>query len=345
MHSYIKTHGALEKMRVEAKESKSAGPRAMVVGPVDAGKSSLTRLLLTYAVRRGWKPTYVDLDVGQNGIVIPGCIAATPVEHPIGSVNLTNLQVRAPLAYYFGHATPSSCLPVYEKLVETLAQSVDRRCSENLDAKYSGVVINTCGWVDGKGFDLLVHCASVFKVDVILVLGNERLYSALTSSKDSRLAGIAVANLVKSAGVVSRDTPMRGAFRSSSIREYFYGYNGNLCPQKKVIHFNTVSIFQCGGGHAVPSTVLPIGTKSLIDPTKMSPVVPSTDLLNTILAVSYAPDSGSVMAHNVAGFMYVQEVDMQKKTMTCLVPTGGPLPGTTKSGTRLIAGSVKWLDS
>ena len=39
---------------------------AQVVGPTDVGKSSLCRILLNYAVRTGWAPTAVDLDIGKG---------------------------------------------------------------------------------------------------------------------------------------------------------------------------------------------------------------------------------------------------------------------------------------
>jgi polynucleotide 5'-kinase involved in rRNA processing len=39
---------------------------AQVVGPTDVGKSSLSRILLNYAVRTGWAPTAVDLDIGKG---------------------------------------------------------------------------------------------------------------------------------------------------------------------------------------------------------------------------------------------------------------------------------------
>lgn len=35
-----------------------------IVGPTDVGKSSLAKLLLSYAVRMQWQPTMVDLDIG-----------------------------------------------------------------------------------------------------------------------------------------------------------------------------------------------------------------------------------------------------------------------------------------
>lgn len=39
-----------------------------MVGPTDVGKSTVCRLLLSYAVRVGRRPTLVELDVGQSGV-------------------------------------------------------------------------------------------------------------------------------------------------------------------------------------------------------------------------------------------------------------------------------------
>jgi sigma54-dependent transcription regulator len=41
------------------------GPRVVLIGPTDSGKSTLSRMLLNWAVRSGWEPTFVDLDVGE----------------------------------------------------------------------------------------------------------------------------------------------------------------------------------------------------------------------------------------------------------------------------------------
>ena len=42
-------------------------PLPQVVGPTDSGKSSLCKILLNYAVRTGWAPVMVDLDIGEAG--------------------------------------------------------------------------------------------------------------------------------------------------------------------------------------------------------------------------------------------------------------------------------------
>lgn len=57
MQVYLNTHYVLDKRRKLAKEdvnARMAGPRVLVVGNADVGKSSLTRLLLNYAIRTGW---------------------------------------------------------------------------------------------------------------------------------------------------------------------------------------------------------------------------------------------------------------------------------------------------
>lgn len=80
------------------------GPRVIVVGPTDSGKSTLARMLLSWAAKQGWKPTFVDLDIGQGSITIPGCIAATPIELPIDPVE--GIPLDMPLVYFHGHTTP-----------------------------------------------------------------------------------------------------------------------------------------------------------------------------------------------------------------------------------------------
>lgn len=71
---YLNAHAALELLRRKAELVNSRGPVTMIVGPLDVGKSTLCRLLLNYAVRMGRRPIFVDLDVGQGQISIPGTI-------------------------------------------------------------------------------------------------------------------------------------------------------------------------------------------------------------------------------------------------------------------------------
>lgn len=81
----------------------------IIVGPSDSGKSTLCKMLLSWAAKQGWKPTYVDLDIGQGSITIPGCISATPIEKPIDIVD--GIPLEMPLAYFYGHPSPRYVVP------------------------------------------------------------------------------------------------------------------------------------------------------------------------------------------------------------------------------------------
>ena len=69
---YLNTHAALESLRKTAESmlladpnSPARGPRMLIAGPTDVGKTTLCRILCNYAVREGRTPLYVDLDIGQ----------------------------------------------------------------------------------------------------------------------------------------------------------------------------------------------------------------------------------------------------------------------------------------
>lgn len=80
MTSYVNTHIQLEARRDVALGNQIDGPRVLIVGPSDHGKSTTAKILLSYAARLDRNPIFVDLDVGQSYITIPGCISAVPVD-------------------------------------------------------------------------------------------------------------------------------------------------------------------------------------------------------------------------------------------------------------------------
>ncbi len=59
-------------------------------------------------------------------------------------------------------------------------------------------------------------------------------------------------------------------------------------------------------------------------------------LLHTLLAISHAAEEGQLAASNVAGFLYVKDIELAERTLVCLAPTAGDLPGRL-----LLSGSFK----
>jgi polyribonucleotide 5'-hydroxyl-kinase len=78
MRMYLNTHAALEQLRGRAEAESARGPRIMIVGPTDVGKSTLSSILVNYATRVGRTPMLVDLDVGVGQMSIPGTMGEFP---------------------------------------------------------------------------------------------------------------------------------------------------------------------------------------------------------------------------------------------------------------------------
>ncbi|KAJ6683851.1 hypothetical protein OIU85_007538 [Salix viminalis] len=339
MVSYVNVHAVLDGRRNQAKASpeSSQGPRVIVVGPTDSGKSTLSRMLLSWAAKQGWKPTFVDLDIGQGSITAPGCIAATPIELPIDPVEGISLEM--PLVYFYGHTTPSQNVDLYKALVKELAQILERQFTGNAESRASGMVINTMGWIEGVGYELILHAIDTFNANVVLVLGQEKLFSMLRDVLKSK-PNVDVLKLQKSGGVVSRSSKFRQKSRSYRIREYFYGIANDLSPHSNIANFSDLFVYRIGGGPQAPRSALPIGADPVANPLRVAPVNIDRDLLHVVLAVSYAQEPDQIVSSNVAGFIYVTDIDLQRRKITYLSPTAGELPSKY-----LVMGTLTWLET
>ncbi|XP_009879366.1 PREDICTED: polyribonucleotide 5'-hydroxyl-kinase Clp1, partial [Charadrius vociferus] len=150
----------------------------------------------------------VELDVGQGSVSIPGTMGALYIERPADVEEGFSLQ--APLVYHFGSTTPGTNIKLYNKVtagIEAVVAVVStQRCEVTRRASVSGCLINTCGWVKGSGYQALVHAASAFEVDVVVVLDQERLYNELKRDLPHFVRTVL---LPKSGGVVERSKDFR----------------------------------------------------------------------------------------------------------------------------------------
>ena len=282
----------------------------------------------------------MDVDVGQGELSVPGALAAVPVDRASLSVEDAggvSAFVTLPLVYAFGHATPSEYSDVYRNSQSRLADTVLRRLSsadrgsEAGSARVGGLIINTMGWVDGGGYALLLDAVAAFRTDVIVVLGHDKVYARLCEDVKSAAAkwpvttpaaaagrgspapppvAISVVKLAKPGGVVERSPAYRREARRARIREYFYGpplppgRPPTLSPASLVVSFDSVTLVRIGGA-ASEVGILPIGKASTLDPLRVTTVAPSTLLLHTLAAVSFASSEKQVQHVNVAGFVHM----------------------------------------
>lgn len=311
MPVYAALHQRLEARREEARVLGLHGPRVCVVGPTDSGKSTLCRILSAYAARVGRCPTFIDLDIGQGELSVPGCLAAATVERralsveegylaslpagAIGAAAAAGAAIAAsggagvaaggsasggggtatvptlapavggapPLVYFFGHASPAESADVYRNSLARLADTVGRRLTTDDVARVSGAIVNTMGFIDGVGYDLLLDTVKALAADIVVVMGNDRLFARLvedcgslrfpvkpaapgaSAASASSAAGagssgsasaasttvtlsepmknVTVIRLQRSGGVVERSREARRDARSGRVRSYFYG--------------------------------------------------------------------------------------------------------------------------
>ncbi|KAL3633533.1 Protein CLP1 [Castilleja foliolosa] len=315
MISYVNVHAVLDARRNHAKASPSdshasQGPRVIVVGPTDSGKSTLSRMLLSWAAKQGWKPTFVDLDIGQGSITLPGCIAATPIELPIDPVE--GIPLDMPLVYYHGHLTPSANVDLYKVLVKELAHILERQFAGNVECRAAGMVVNTMGWIKGVGYELLLHAIETLNATVVLVLGQEKLWSMLRDVLKNK-PNVDVVKLQKSGGVVSRDAEDRQKATTFRIRKYFYGLANDLSPHSNTVNFSDLCIYKVGGGPQAPRSALPAGAEPTTKPTRLIPVIISQDLQHLVLAVSFAKEPDEIVSSNVAGFIWITDINFERQ--------------------------------
>lgn len=162
--------------------------------------------------------------------------------------------------------------------------------------------------------------------------------------------------------VVSRNKDERRKAHLQRTKEYFYGtLKNDLTPFSQTVSFSDVIVRRVMEGSVAPSSTLPIGMEANAHEIKFVKVEAGDILLHSVLAVSYTPLAGAVdpkdplgapkvytpeeeaetlLGTNICGFIYVSEVDDNKRKMTVLSPNPGRLPRTF-----YIVGALKWLDA
>ena len=97
-------------------------------------------------------------------------------------------------------------MELYRTLISSLAAKINDRVSRDLDARSSGLIVDTSGWIDGEGFNLIMHAIQALSVDVVLVMSHDKLYSNLGAALQTQgMAGqVTVVKLPRSGGVVTK---------------------------------------------------------------------------------------------------------------------------------------------
>jgi polyribonucleotide 5'-hydroxyl-kinase len=251
---------------------------------------------------------------------------------------------------------------LFKHQVSALSTKMDKRLEGDVNARASGIIVNTNGWIQDDGYQLLLHTIHAMRISVILVMGHDRLYSMLSShiSKQPQLPGIKLIKLPRSGGVVSRDAAFRRMSRSSSIKRYFNGDTilppnaqpgANRVPQLTPflahVRFADVTLYKLSSV-ALSASLLPVAGTQATEAVQLTPVKVTEQLQHAVLAVCHPlavqrfQESGSardLYETGVSGFASVDRVVMDTEMLHLLCPCAGALPSHT-----LLVGDITWME-
>ena len=381
--AFVNTHAQLEALRDDALSSGGQGPRVMVVGPPESGKSSLCKTLVAYACKVGRTPLWVDLDPHDNAISVPGTLTVAPMMSTAVTVEtyatcgIPPNSVH-PLVLWHGTSKETTLsVDLFQAQVDRLAASINARFNEDEQARSSGIIVNTNGWIQDDGYKLLLHAAEALDISVILILGHDRLYSMMTNhyKKQPDVAQVPkVLKLPRSGGVVSRPEAFLRSARSRAVKRYFYGdlvdppkttsdstststtttttttttaKVPQLTPFLLQLPFGDVEIYKLSS-MALSSSLLPVAQQQTTDAIQIESVSIDEALQHALVAVCHPlavqafRESGrdrDLLSAGVAGFCAVERVMMDTDTLHLLSPCAGSLPSKT-----LLLGDVTWME-
>ncbi|TKA33803.1 hypothetical protein B0A50_00640 [Salinomyces thailandicus] len=344
---WLSLHGMLETARDDAQVN--GGPRVMVVGPENAGKSSLVRSLGTWAVKAGRTPTIINLDPKEGLLAPPASFTAVTVSSQVDVENgfgiapisgPTVTPVKNPLIYSYPYSTPSEKPDVYKAVITRMALSVTNKMEEDPAAKHSGFIIDTPGSLNDpkSNYDCLNHVASEFSINLIITTGSEKLLNDLNrrfSAGRSAEDAISVLRLTKPGGAVERDQGYMRQLRVAQVRQYFFGSaRESLNPHSHSISFSELSIYRAKAASDIEAGssfradddddyTPDMGTGTASASSTFEKVTPSVAMTGSLMAVKYCPgSSGEVMIRDsaVLGFLYVADIDESRKKVRFLAP-------------------------
>ncbi|KAJ7685464.1 Pre-mRNA cleavage complex II protein Clp1-domain-containing protein [Mycena polygramma] len=401
MAAYANLHIAFEQMRVRAlrdlrgspvpeyeREKPKDPPRVLVLGPENSGKTTVCKLLINYAVRagQGWSPLLVNTDPAEGGWAAPGALSAAPVHSPLPTCSPasplgaaatsapTALSSNAllPLAYWYGHAESKRNPLLMERIIRNLGENINDKYQVDLQGRTAGLIVDTpSSFAAGSGSSddrqrLIKACVDAFKINVILVVGHEKLNVEMQRTYASKLT---VVKIPKSGGVVELDHLYRERVHNYQLHTYMYGQvippppgissaslGGEtlsdlvLSPSSTVINFDDLSIFRIGAETMAPSSALPIGAARAVSETQavpIDPAQPGSGLLNAVLAVLAPPLNNDeserydeeILDLPISGFIIITNLDIPHRKMTILSPNQGSIVGRTA-----VIGSFEWQE-
>lgn len=365
MSQYANLHFALELLRLEAQANvQKKGPRVLLIGNEASGKTSLAKVLVSYAVKMDRIPLLVNLNPNDGVFSVPGSLTATPISDNLDletvggwggstTTGATFHNPKQPLVKSFGFTDINQNLDLYKYQVSQLGVVALSRMANDARVRSSGMVIDTPA-LGFKDVNVVENIISDFEVDIVVLMGNERLTVDLRRKFHHRInkGALNIIKVDKSGGLADVSDTFVRKVQEDTIREYFNGdYKTHLSPLKVDINPDDFTFFKVVKSLEFNSQLafLPSGDDYAVDEgeesnkkreekaldmyyTKLDGP-DSSNMENSIVAITNvpAPASGKIAPRDllnatILGYAHVSRVDDTRKKISMLLPFPGQIP-------------------
>ncbi|EUD67041.1 hypothetical protein C922_02625 [Plasmodium inui San Antonio 1] len=187
MRDYLSLSYILDAYRKLAKKKKKIGPRVLITGNNNSGKSSVSLILLNYALKSGFKPIFIEADTKCTCDKVelnrgPG-IMSSFVYDPMN-------RMKYALDYYFGYLDLNEDINLYYHLNECISSCVHLMLLNNLNCVSCGVKsdaeqesIYAAGFilnVPSEADHLVIkNLIEIYGINIVVVIDNAFLHYSL----------------------------------------------------------------------------------------------------------------------------------------------------------------------
>ena len=307
---YIIANYLIDKIRYESLSNNTIGPRVLIIGPRKSGGVEFSHVILNYALKLGYTPLLVDLDL-ENEITVPGGIGATLVDYLMPN----DLLFDNGISYFFGDVynkngenmnwylyemqlkeLGNAC---YEKLEVDLQSWKKRMGIENKDnyltspkpTLFSSGMVVRCPIIDNGKYadDIYKKIIENYKITHIFVIEDEKLKNTFNNIIKKNISLELISRLVTESDLTEEEK------RQRSIAKYLKGPFGNFGLKQIKLDLNEYKLIKI-----VPSEIS----------TGMVPLGLNADL--KIIFKFYTIKDEEELLKKVVCFVYLDEKEIQE---------------------------------
>jgi polynucleotide 5'-hydroxyl-kinase GRC3/NOL9 len=160
----------------------------LIIGNTDTGKSTFAVYLINEALKKGFRPSIIDADIGQGDLAPPTTIGGAIITAQITDLRDINPQ----FIEFVGSITPTGLEEIIIKAVKKISREIG--ILSNI------CIINTDGYVLNNGIDYKISMAQEIKPDVVVCLGQSSVFQVFRRNFLSSIVlyGKSPINIIKS---------------------------------------------------------------------------------------------------------------------------------------------------